>query len=144
MTSIPVVVDKRLDSALLVLRLVAGAIFIAHGWQKIFVYHFAGVTDAFTHMGIPMASLVAPVVSVVELAGGIALILGVITRGAALLIALDMLCAILLVHAKNGFYVPRGIEFVMANFGILVAIALLGAGAYSIDATLARRGPVRP
>ncbi len=143
MTSIPVVADKRYDSALLFLRLIAGTIFIAHGWQKVFVFHFAGVTQAFTHMGIPMAGLVAPAVALVELIGGIALVLGLLTRAAALLIAVDMLCAILLVHAKNGFFLPRGIEFVLANFGLVIAIALLGAGAYSIDATLGRGGSTR-
>jgi len=43
------------------------------------------------------------------------------------------------VHAKNGFSAPKGIEAVLGNFGMAVAIALLGAGAYSIDALLSRR-----
>jgi putative oxidoreductase len=144
MTSIPAVTDKRLDLALLVLRLVIGTIFIAHGWQKVFVYHITGVTVSFTQMGIPMAGLVAPFVSVLELIGGIALLLGAFTRIAASLIAIDMLCAIVLVHSKGGLFVPKGVEFVLGNFATLVALALVGAGAYSVDAMMARRGERAP
>src|SRR6185437_893560 len=102
MTSIPAVTDKRFDTALLVLRLVVGTIFIMHGYQKVFTIGIASITTMFTHMGVPFAALVAPLVAVLELVGGIAIVLGVVTRIAGLLLAIDMFCAILIVHAKNG------------------------------------------
>lgn len=144
MTSIPAVPDKRVDTALLVLRLVVGAIFIAHGYQKVFHFGIAGVTTMFGSMGVPLAGLVAPLVSVLELVGGIALVLGVVTRVAGLLLAIDMFCAILIVHGKNGFFLPRGMEFVLGNMAMALALALAGAGAYSLDAMMARRGRTTP
>lgn len=144
MTSIPAVPDKRLDTALLILRLVIGTIFIAHGWQKIFTLGISGVTTAFSHMGVPFAGLVAPLVAVLELVGGIALVLGLATRIAGLLLAIDMFCAILIVHGKNGFFLPRGFEFVMGNMTMALVLAIVGAGAYSLDAVMSRRGRTAP
>jgi putative oxidoreductase len=144
MTSIPAVTDRRFDTALLVLRLVIGSIFVAHGWQKVFTYGIPGITAAFTHMGVPLPTLVAPLVAVLELVGGAALILGIFTRIAGFLLAIDMFCAILIVHGKNGFFLPKGMEFVLGNMGMALALALAGAGAYSLDAMLARRGRPAP
>jgi putative oxidoreductase len=139
MTSYAPTTERNLDRALLVLRLVLGVIFIVHGYQKVFGYGISGVTESFTHMGIPLASVVAPFISVIELLGGIALIFGAFTRVAAFLLACDMLGAMIFVHAKNGFSAPKGIENVLGNFAMAVAIALVGAGLYSVDAMLARR-----
>ncbi|MBK5188594.1 MAG: DoxX family protein [Gemmatimonadaceae bacterium] len=138
------VAEKNHDRALLVLRLVIGAIFIMHGYQKVFGYGISGVTNAFTQMGVPVPTIVAPFAAVLELVGGIALLLGIFTRVAALLLACDMLGAIILVHGKNGFFLPKGFEFVMSNLGLCVALALAGAGAYSLDAAMARRGSTAP
>jgi putative oxidoreductase len=144
MTTYSAATEKRLDQALLVLRLVLGAIFIVHGYQKVFGFGISGVTASFTQMGVPLPAVVAPIVAVLELAGGIALLFGAFTRVAAFLLACDMLGAIILVHAKNGFSAPKGVENVLGNFAMLVAVALLGAGAYSIDALLARRNAPVP
>ena len=132
--------ERNLDRATLVLRLVIATVFLVHGYQKVFVYGFAGVTTSFTHMGVPVPGLIAPVTCVLELAGGAALLLGAFTRIVAVLLACDMLSAIIFVHAKAGFSASKGgVELVLGNLGVLVAIALLGAGAYSVDAMLARR-----
>jgi putative oxidoreductase len=136
--------EKNLDRALLVLRLVLAAIFIVHGYQKVFGYGISGVIGAFTKMGVPLPGIVAPLVAVVELVGGIALLFGAFTRVAAFLLACDMLGAIIFVHAKNGFSAPKGVEAVLGNLGMAVAVALLGAGAYSIDAMLSRRNTTAP
>ena len=116
---------KRFDIAMLVLRVVLAAVFITHGYAKVFGMGFSGVTGMFSKMGVPLPMIMAPIVALVEFLGGIALLLGAFTRAAAFLIACDMLGAIILVHAKNGYAAPKGVEAVLGNFGMAVAIALL-------------------
>ncbi len=121
------------DLALLVLRVALGAIFIAHGGQKLFWFGIAGTTEAFVGMGVFLPQLTAPAVAIVELFGGLALVAGLFTRLAAASIAVVMLGAMVMVHLPAGFFLPNGIEFVLMNFAAAVALALLGAGAYSVD-----------
>jgi putative oxidoreductase len=144
MASLTAPSERNHDFALLVIRVVVGAIFIAHGYQKVFQMGIGNVTGMFAQIGIPLASVAGPLICVLELAGGIALILGAFTRVAGALLACDMLGAIIFVHGKNGFFLPKGFEFVFANFGMSLALALAGAGALSVDAMLSRRGSTLP
>lgn len=130
--------SRQLDTALLVLRTVLGVIFVAHGAQKLFVFGLAGVTGSFTQMGIPLPALTAPLVAIVEFAAGLAVLAGLFTRLAAAGLAIDMLGAILLVHAKNGFFMPNGAEFALACLALSVSVAITGAGAWSADALIGR------
>lgn len=132
-------VSRQLDPGLALLRVVTGIIFAAHGGQKLFVFGFDGVTGAFTQMGVPLPGLTGPFVALVEFFGGIALIPGLLTRLAALGLAIDMLVAILLVKMKRGFFAPEGTEFELLLFAAAAAIALIGAGAFSVDNAIARR-----
>ena len=131
--------SERIDLALLVLRIVIGVVFIAHGWQKLFIFGPAAAGAGLASMGVPFPNIMAPVVGVIECLAGIALIFGVLTKLASFCLACDVAGAIIFFHAKHGFFVPAGIEFVLSLFAAAVALGLAGAGAYSIDAFVARR-----
>ena len=134
--------SRRIDLGLAVLRIVAGLVFIAHGGQKLFVYGFDGVTAAFTQMGVPLAEVTAPLVALLEFFGGIALVVGLLTRLAATGLAINMLGAILLVHLSAGFFLPNGSEFALTLLAAATALALTGAGDFSVDGLRARRRAV--
>lgn len=130
---------RQINAGLMMLRLVIGAIFIAHGGQKIFVFGFDGVAAAFGGMGIPMAGIVGPFVALLELLGGLALITGLLTRVASLGLSSTMVVAILMVHLKQGFFNPAGIEFPLSLLASTVVLVLTGAGSWSLDALIGRR-----
>lgn len=130
---------RQIDIALIIIRAVTGAIFIAHGWQKLFVYGFSGVSGAFAHMGVPAPEVLGPFVALVEFFGGISLLIGLLTRLAALGLAVNMLVAMLLVHAKSGFFNPGGIEFPLSLFAAALLLVFTGAGNYSSDKAVGAR-----
>jgi len=127
---------RQLSLGLAALRVAAGTIFIRHGAQKLFVFGFAGVTAAFTQMGVPRPGVSGPFVALLEFFGGIALVIGLLTRLVGLALAIDMLVAILLVQLKNGFS-HYELEFLL--LGSSLALLLAGAGEFSVDAVLGRR-----
>lgn len=131
-------VQMNTDLGLAVLRVITGTIFVAHGAQKLFVYGFDGVAGGFAQMGVPFPAVVGPMVGLLELFGGLALIAGLLTRLAGVGLAVNMLGALLLVHAKAGFFLPAGYEFVMMLAASAFTLTLTGAGRYSIDAMLGR------
>lgn len=141
--SISTILPQRVNAALVLLRIVVGGIFIAHGAQKLFVFGLAGVVGAFGQMGIPLPGLTGPIAAFVEFFGGIALVLGLFTRPAALLLAVDMLGAIALVHISKGFFLPNGYEFALSLLGSALALALAGGGEYSFDRILTRKAEGR-
>jgi putative oxidoreductase len=129
----------RTDLGLAALRLATGAIFAIHGGQKLFVYGFGGVSGAFGGMHIPAPGITGPLTGLVEFFGGLALITGLLTRLASFGLAVTMLGAIAFVHLANGFFAPNGFEYPLALLGANVALALAGAGRFSVDAIIARR-----
>jgi putative oxidoreductase len=127
---------RQLNVGLAALRLAVATIFIRHGAQKLFVFGFAGVTDAFTHMGVPFPGLTGPLIALLEFFGGLALVIGLLTRLVALGFVFDMLGAILLVQLKNGFS-RYELEFLL--LGSSLALVLTGAGRFSVDSLIAGR-----
>jgi putative oxidoreductase len=114
------------------LRIIVGIVFLAHGYQKVFKFGFHGVEGMFGHMGIPLPAVFAVVVMLVEFVGGILLVTGLATRLPAALLAIEMLVAILVLHAPHGFFNPMGVEFPLTVFGACVCLALSGGGAASL------------
>jgi putative oxidoreductase len=144
-----------------ILRLALGAVFAAHGAQKLFgLWGGGGLRDtaasfsafgvdrpllaAFQAIGLGSAgaaSFVAGFVACLELAGGLLLIGGLLTRWAAAALAVEMAVAAYAVHLRHGFFlnwsgepgVGHGVEMNLVLIGGLMCLMFTGAGALSID-----------
>jgi putative oxidoreductase len=135
------------DSATAILRFVLGVIFFAHGAQKMLGwfggYGFSGTMGFFTDvMHIPV--LFAFLAITAEFFGGLGLILGFLTRIAALGIFANMVVAIAMVHFRFGFFMNwtgaqkgEGFEYHLLVLAITAFLMIRGAGAVSIDRVLA-------
>jgi len=117
---------------LAVLRIVTGVVFTMHGYQKIHSMHLQGVAGMLSHLGIPMPGVFAVILITVEFLGGILLITGLATRGPAVLLAVDMIVAIITVHMKHGFFAQGGgIELPFTLLGAVICLAIAGGGSFS-------------
>ena len=132
------------DVALTTLRLVLGIVFFAHGAQKMLGWFggfgFHGTMGFFEHMGMPAP--VAFLIICTEFFGGLGLIVGLLTRIAALGIGIG---AIFMVHLPNGFFMNwmgtqkgEGFEYHLLAIAIAAALLLRGAGAFSVDRALSK------
>jgi putative oxidoreductase len=121
------------------LRLVVGVIFLMHGGQKFFM-GFHNVAEFLGSIGIPWSNLAAIVLTTVEFLGGICLVLGLLTRYVAVLLAIDMLVALIAVHMKNGFFSSKGgVEFPLLLLVAAINLILAGAGALGVDTIRKRK-----
>jgi putative oxidoreductase len=122
---------------LLALRLALGLIFLTHGYPKL-TRAASPLQAMFVQHGLP-AQLVY-VAGVLETFGGILLILGLFTRGAALLFVIEMAVAIVKVHSVHGIMALHEYEFPLALAAGSLALATVGAGLASIDHLLFGEG----
>jgi putative oxidoreductase len=128
-----------------VLRLGVGTIFLAHGAQKLLGIWggggIGGTAAFFEQLGLAPPVPLAILVAVLELAGGLMLILGSFTVVMALLLTLNMLVAVWRVHLAQGFFLDWsaapgagfGYEFSLALIAALISLMLTGPGALSLD-----------
>ena len=136
---------RNLDAALLVLRLVVGAVFVFHGAQKLFgafggpgIEGFAGYLGS---LGVPAPLASAWLAALAEFVGGLALLVGYGVRIASLPLVATMLVASFTAHAGKFSISAGGMEYTLVLATVALALGLTGAGSYSLEAW--RRSPAR-
>lgn len=127
--------------AALVLRVPVGLILAAHGAQKLFGwfggYGLEGTGQWLASIGMEPGYLMALLAGGAEFFGGLALVLGLLTRPAALVSAFTMLVAIFAVHIDNGLFMSNnGYEYALTLFAATLALAVQGAGRFALDKIL--------
>ena len=137
-------IQNTLTSAgLLIARSMIGVVGIYHGGQKLFGLFggggFSSTVDAMGGMGMPLPTLSALAAGSAEFFGGIALILGLLTRFSSASFAFTMLVASFAVHgsafgAQNG-----GMEYPLTLAMVSLAIALTGPGSFALDRVVFRK-----
>ncbi|MDX1537203.1 DoxX family protein [Arsukibacterium sp.] len=126
----------------LALRVPVGVIFAAHGAQKLFGwfggYGLEGTAGWMDSIGLSPGMLMAFLAGAAEFFGGLALIIGLLTRPAAAALSIAMLVAIFAVHFANGLFMANnGYEFGLALLAASVSLLFSGAGKLSVDKLLA-------
>ncbi len=116
--------------ALLLLRVVLGLIFLVHGYPKL-VHPSEPMREFFISHGLPGYFL--GVAGILECFGALLLFLGLFTRPAALLLAIEMSVAIWKVHSAHGMLAVKDYEFPLALAAACLALATIGAGVLSAD-----------
>ena len=132
--------ERILPYAALLSRVTLGGFFLAHAGLKLLVFTPAGTAAYFGSLGLP--SGLAYAVIAAEIVGGLALILGVATRWAALALVPILLGALIAVHAANGFFFTAqggGAEFPLLWIVALLVQAALGDGAFALGSAAGGR-----
>jgi putative oxidoreductase len=119
---------KAVDAALLIVRIVLGTIFIAHGSQKLFgAFGGSGLAGIVEMLG-PAGYLVA----LGEFFGGVGILIGFLSRFCAAGIVVIMIGALALVHGQNGLFLSNnGFEYVLALIALALVVVLMGPGCYA-------------
>jgi putative oxidoreductase len=134
------VVTTRAPASVALVRLLVGGVFLSEGIQK-FLYPDALGVGRFIKIGIPAPSFMAPFVGVVEIACGLLLILGLLTRLAAIPLIIEMLVAMastkIPILLKSGFWAMA--HEARTDYAMLLGstfLLLVGAGGRSLDARI--------
>lgn len=119
-------------------RVAVGVIFAAHGAQKLFGwfggYGLKGTGGWMTSIGLEPGMLMAALAGGAEFFGGLALVLGLLVRPAAAVLAVTMVVAIVTVHLSNGLFMANnGYEFGLALLAVSITLVIRGAGSVSAD-----------
>src|SRR3954463_8062167 len=127
-----------MDLALLVLRLVVGALFAGHGAQKLFGAFggggLEGTAGMFDNIGLRPGWLHARAAGTAEFLGGALLALGLFTPFAAAALIAVMAAAVITVHAPNGLWnTQKGYEYNLVLVAVGFTLAAVGAGSWSLD-----------
>ena len=122
---------------LLALRLALALIFFSHGYPKL-AHQGGGMQGFFIQHGLP--GYFVYISGVFEVFGALLLVLGLFTRGAALLLAIEMGVAIWKVHSSGGYLAVHNYEFPLAVLTACIALATVGAGIISLDHPLFESG----
>lgn len=130
------------EAAATILRFAAAAIFLGQAHRKLLaagdaVHGRDGLAAMIDRAGMPQPRRLALVVSVTEAVGGVALFVGFLTQPAAVVLAGVMVVAIVGFKRVQGFV--GGWDWPFAVLAILLAVALLGAGPWSLDSWVAAR-----
>ncbi len=125
----------------LVAQVIAGIVMATHGWQKLTQFGPANFGRSFlANMGVPLPVFMGYVVTFAELIGGVLLIVGLLSRLAALVLTIDLVVAILLVKINVGLIAPQGsgagAELDLALIAGFLVILLAGPGKLSLDYAL--------
>ena len=128
----------------LALRVPVGIIFMAHGAQKLFGwfggYGLEGTGGWMESIGLAPGFLMALLAGSAEFFGGLFILIGLLTRPAAVALAFTMVIAIFSVHFANGLFMSNnGYEFGLALLAASVSLALSGSGKAAIDQILAKK-----
>jgi putative oxidoreductase len=128
----------------LALRIPIGIIFMAHGAQKLFGafggYGLEGTGQWMASIGLEPGYLMALMAGSAEFFGGLFILLGLLTRPAAAVLALTMIVAIASVHLANGLFMANnGYEFGLALLAAAVSLLLSGSGKVSVDRLLSKK-----
>ncbi|MET0612216.1 DoxX family protein [Pseudomonas caspiana] len=137
-TQIKSLFTTRAGYGLTVVRILVGIIFVAHGSQKLFGafggYGLEGTGQYMASLGLTPGYLMALLSGSAEFFGGLGLVVGLLARPAALVLAATLVVAIFSVHIHNGLFMSNnGYEFALALLGGVVAVLIEGAGKLSVD-----------
>lgn len=135
---IKAVFTTRAGYGLTIVRILVGIIFVAHGSQKLFGafggYGLEGTGQYMASLGLNPGYLMALLSGSAEFFGGLALVIGLLARPAAVVLALTLVVAIFSVHISHGLFMANnGYEFALALLGGVVAVLIEGAGKVSVD-----------
>ncbi|MBK0870689.1 MULTISPECIES: DoxX family protein [unclassified Saccharopolyspora] len=131
------------DLTTLLARLVVGVTFVLHAYQKLAINGMSGVSAGFEQMGIPLPAAAAWFTALVELLGGLALILGVLLPVAGVLLAAVMLGALVTAHSGAYFATDGGFEYVLVLAAVSLALGFSGPK-YTLQAAFAARKDSAP
>ncbi|MFC7340279.1 DoxX family protein [Saccharopolyspora griseoalba] len=126
------------DFFLIIGRIGIGVILIAHGWQKLVTNGVPATARGFRGMGVPAPEVAAWYATVVELAGGVLLILGLLMPLVGIAVAVDMAGAIVFVHLEHGLFSPMGFELPLA-IGVATLALGFSSGRAAVDHALFSR-----